>query len=174
VALDEVYHDFADPTLFSSGIEELKAGAQNIFVFRSFSKIYGLAGLRVGYGAGSPELVRFMYRVRPPFDVSVVASAAALAAMEDRDFHERTLRVTREGKRYLYAEMERLGLGYVPSHSNFILVELGRDATVVYGELLRRGVIVRAGYPLLPTSIRVTVGTREQNERFVRALEQSL
>jgi histidinol-phosphate aminotransferase len=174
VALDEVYGDFAEPGAFRSGIEDLRSGRENVFVFRSCSKLYGLAGLRVGWGVGSPGVVEHINRIRPPFDVSVVAALAAEAALGDTAFRERTLELTRAGKAYLYAELDRLGLTYHRSHTNFVLVDTGRDAREVYRALLSRGVIIRAGLPHLPTHVRVTVGTPEQNERFVRALEAAL
>ena len=174
VALDEVYFDFAEPGEFWSGLELLRAGSPRVFVFRSCSKIYGLAGLRVGWMFGPAELVAYVNRIRPPFDVSVVAAAAALAALEDTEFYERTLSLTFSGRRYLYREMERLGLRFVRSHANFVLIDTRRDAARIYEALLREGVIVRSGYRLLPTHIRVTVGTEEQNRRFVSALERCL
>jgi histidinol-phosphate aminotransferase len=172
VALDEVYADFADQSLFASGAAAVAAGRPNVFVFRSCSKIYGLAGVRVGWGIGPPEVVESLYRVRPPFDVSVLAAAAAEAALGDEAFYNETLAVTAAGKRYLYAELDRLGLRYLRSHTNFVLIDVGRDSRLVYDALLRQGVIVRAGYRQLPTHIRVTVGTQPQNERFVAALER--
>jgi histidinol-phosphate aminotransferase len=170
VALDEVYADFADPSLFASGAARVAGGQRNVFVFRSCSKIYGLAGLRVGWGIGAAEVVEALYRVRPPFDVSVLAAAAAEAALTDETFYAETLAVTADGKRYLYGELDRMGLRYLRSHTNFILIDTGRDSRGVYDALLRQGVIVRAGYTRLPTHIRVTVGTRAQNERFIAAL----
>jgi len=174
VALDEVYCDFAEPGAFWSGAEALARGSSNVFVFRSCSKIYGLAGLRVGWGVGDPELVGYINRIRPPFDVSVVAAIAAEAALDDTGFYARTLELTAAGKRYLSGELERLGFRSLRSHTNFVLVDVGRDSREVYSALLREGVIIRAGYRLLPTYIRVTVGTPEQNERFVHALERCL
>ena len=174
VALDEVYCDFADPALFHSGLEELRRGRDNVFVFRSCSKIYGLAGLRVGWGVGAPDLVERIHRVRPPFDVSVVAAIAAEAALGDTAFRDKTLDLTRRGKETLYRGFRRLGLPYVPSHANFVLVDTGRDGRAVYDALLRQGVIIRAGLGGLPRHIRVTVGTPEQNERLLAALERAL
>lgn len=174
VALDEVYGDFADPKLFRSGVQSVAGGRGNVFVFQSCSKIYGLAGLRVGWGIGEAELVGYINRIRPPFDVSVLAALAAEAALGDREFYQRTLEVTAAGKRYLSAELARLGARCLPSHTNFIFADVLRDSRGVYDTLLRRGVIVRAGYRLLPTFIRVTVGTREQNEKFIAALGECL
>lgn len=174
VALDEVYSDFSDPSLFRSGVQAITRGQSNVFVFRSCSKIYGLAGVRVGWGIGQPQLVGYINRVRPPFDVSVLAAVAAEAALEDQEFYRRTLKVTAAGKRFLSTELSRLGARCLPSHTNFILADVLRDSREVYEALLRRGVIVRAGYRLLPTCIRVTIGTMEQNERFIRALGECL
>jgi histidinol-phosphate aminotransferase len=174
VMLDEVYGDFADPEAFWSATEALGAGAHNVFVVRSCSKIYGLAGVRVGWGIGAPELISYINRVRPPFDVSVLAAVAAEAALGDTEFRARTLEVNSRGMRYLRGELQRLGLRCPVSHTNFLLIDVGKDSREVYASLLRLGVIVRAGFRLLPSHIRVTIGTPEQNERFVRSLERCL
>ena len=175
VAHDEVYSDFADPLKYPDTVRMLLEGRENLFLIRSFSKIYGLAGLRVGYGIGPEPLIKLMYRVRPPFDVSVPAQTAAVAALGDVSFYERTLEITRGGKEYLYRSLDALGLSYVPSHTNFILIDTGMDDGVVCNKLLERGIIARpAGSYDLPDHIRITVGLQEHNEKFIHALKEIL
>jgi len=172
VVYDEVYADFAAAELFPSGIELVRRGRSNLLVARSFSKLYGLAGIRVGYGVAAEELIRLMARVHQPFEVSLLAQAAALAALEDAEFCRRTLELTRRGKDFFYRRLKALGLGFVESHTNFILIDTGRDSGQVFAELLREGIIVRAGYGgPLARFIRVTIGTEEQNRRVLEALE---
>ena len=172
---DEVYADFADKAVFPDTIEMLKGGRKNLFLIRSFSKIYGLAGVRVGYGIGDPELIKLMYRVRQPFEVSVLAQLAAEAALDDTDFYQQTLKLTAEEKAYLYAELKRRQLSFVPSSTNFILIETGFQAIKVCNELLKRGIIVRSAHSYqLPIHIRLTIGTHSQNEIFLKALDEVL
>ncbi len=173
VVHDEVYFDFAQPNRFPRVLEQVRTGCDNLFIIRSFSKIYGLAGVRVGFGIGAESLISLLYRVRPPFDVSVPAQAAAIGALRDEEFYRRTLEVTESGKEYLYRNFERLGLSYVPSHTNFILVDTGMDDREVCDRLLEQGLITRpaANYNL-PGHIRITVGLPQQNQRLVEALEE--
>jgi len=139
-------------------------------VLRTFSKIYGLAGLRIGYGVGPLEVIEVLNRIRQPFNVSSLAQVAALAALDDTAHVERTRANNRDGLAFLCASCERLGRPYVPSWANFLLIDVGEGARV-YEALLRRGVIAR---PMevygLPRHLRVTVGTPAENERFVDGL----
>jgi histidinol-phosphate aminotransferase len=170
---DEVYADFADPSALPDVLSLIRAGRNNLFLIRSFSKIYGLAGVRIGYGVGAPELVNLMYRVRPPFDVSVLAQIAALAALEDKEFYARTLAHNEREKQFLYEELKRRSLAYLPTSANFILIDAGDDGRQLAEGLLERGVIVRTfEHPLLQTRFRLTIGTRRQNERFLQALDE--
>jgi histidinol-phosphate aminotransferase len=139
---------------------------------RTFSKLYGLAGLRIGYGVGAKELVAMMQRVRQPFNVNAPAQWAALAALDDTEHVRRSLAVNRQGIDYLQKEFTRLGLEFVPTCANFILVRVGKGQEV-FDRLLSQGVIVRpmAGYQF-PEHVRVTVGTMAENERFIAALEK--
>ncbi|NIM06662.1 MAG: histidinol-phosphate transaminase [Armatimonadetes bacterium] len=174
VVLDEAYYEYAEDAAYPRSLELVKEG-RNVIVLRTFSKIYALAGLRIGYGVARPELAAALAKVREPFNVSTVAQAAALASLEDGFQVERSLKINRRGKKYLYRELKRLKLKYVPTEANFIFVDCGRDALEVARELLRRGVIVRAdpafGYP---THFRVTVGKPAQNRRFIAALKEVL
>jgi histidinol-phosphate aminotransferase len=167
--VDEAYSDFADR---APDIRPLIAEGRNVIGLRTFSKVHGLAALRVGYGYSSAEMVSLLDRVRQPFNVNAIAQAAALAALGDRDFTAMCVRETRRGLRRLEAGFAGLGLEFVPSQANFVLVKVG-DGARVFEALQRRGVIVR---PLktydLPEWIRVTAGTAEQNERFLKELSE--
>jgi histidinol-phosphate aminotransferase len=172
--LDEAYYEYVDDPDYPHSLGYI-GGGKHVIVARTFSKIYALAGLRVGYGVSSPEIAAMLQRVREPFNVTNVAQAAARASLRDPGQVERSRKLNAEGKTYLYREFERLGLPYAPSQSNFILVDVKRDCVAVFRELLKRGVIVRTGDIFdLPTHVRVSIGTREQNERFIAALEQCL
>ncbi len=166
--LDEAYYEFLDDPPPSIAY----AMNRNVVVLRTFSKIVGLAGLRIGYGVAQKDCIALMQRVRQPFNVNAVALAGALAAVSDPEHIRNTKRMTRQGLRYLYREFDRLKLEYVPSAANFVLVRVGDGATV-FQALQQRGVIVRpvGGYKL-PEWIRVTVGLPEENRRFIRALSQ--
>ena len=150
------------------------AAAPNVIVSRTFSKAFGLAGLRVGYGLAQRELTDLLNRVRQPFNVSTVAQAAAVAALADEDFLARSYALNLRGMQQLTEAFRALGLEYVPSVGNFVLVKVGA-AAAVYHELLKRGVIVRpvANYGL-PEWLRVTVGLPEENAAFLKALPQAL
>jgi len=170
VIVDEAYFEYvSDPDYPESLVYHGKE--KFILTLRTFSKLYGLAGLRVGYGIGSQEIVDLMHRVRQPFNVNAAAQWAALAALEDREHVRRTLEVNRDGMEYLTREISRLGLEHIPSLANFILLRVG-DGQAVFQQLLRRGVIVRpvGGYDF-PEHIRVTVGTMEENRKFIKELQ---
>ncbi len=174
VALDEAYAEYAEPGVLPDGIGAVRAG-RPVVVVRTFSKAYGLAGLRVGYALARPDLADLLRRVREPFPVGRPAQAAALAALEDTGHLERTLEVTRRGRERLQAGLAELGLRSVPSQANFVLFEAGCDDGWLCRELLREGVIVRPGGPFgLPGHVRVSVGLPEHNERFLAALARVL
>ncbi len=169
VIVDEAYREF-DETPFDS--RSFLQQYPNVVVTRTFSKIYGMAGFRLGYGVLRPELIAPFYTVRDPFSVNNLATAAGLAALDDTEHLERTRHLNREGKAFLYALFERLGLPYVPTQANFVLFDCGRPAADVYGALMHRGVLVRPCASFgLPNHIRVTVGTPAENARFAEALE---
>lgn len=170
ILADEAYFEYATDPDYPDSLAYHDEG-RAILTLRTFSKIYGLAGLRIGYGIGSrKEVVDLMHRVRQPFNVNAAAQWAALAAIEDREHIERSRAVNREGMAYLRDEVAKMGLEQVPSQGNFILVRVG-DGQEVFNRLLRRGVIVRpmGGYDLAEY-VRVTVGKREENQRFVKEL----
>lgn len=148
---------------------------ENVIIGRTFSKAYGLSGLRVGYGIACPELIGYMDKAREPFNVNIMAQAAAVAALDDKAFLKRTLLNTNKGKEFLYNEFKKMGLEYVPSATNFILVDVKKDCKEVFKKLLSLGVIIRdmKGWGL-DTYIRVTIGTEEENKKFIHALKKSL
>jgi histidinol-phosphate aminotransferase len=168
--LDEAYIEFLDDPPPS-----IKwALTRNVVVLRTFSKIVGLAGLRIGYGVAQKECIALLQRVRQPFNTNAVAQAGALAALDDAAHIRKTKALTKRGLAYLYKEFDRLKLEYVPSCANFVLVKVG-DGDEVFRGLQRRGVIVRPmrGYKM-PAWVRVTVGTMEENRRFIGALKDEL
>jgi len=175
IVIDEAYIDFTDKSLNPGSIEMFKGGLNNLFIIRTLSKAYGLAGIRVGYGIGATELVSLVNQVKPPFDVSLVAEVAGRAALADTAFLEATLAHSIKEKSYFYRELDKLKLKYVTSHTNFVLIDTNFDSTDIFERLLSRGVIVRSakGYGL-PNCIRVTLGSRKENVRFFRALEEAL
>jgi histidinol-phosphate aminotransferase len=167
VVFDEAYYEFLEEA--PDVLKYVRAG-RNVVVLRTFSKIQGLANLRIGYGLAAPEIVEVLQRARQPFNANGIAQAGALAGMRDKDHMEATRRVTDEGRNFLQAEFLDMDLEFVPSHANFVLVRVG-DGKNVFEALLRRGIIVRAmGSYGLPEWIRVSVGTMPQNKSFVAEL----
>jgi histidinol-phosphate aminotransferase len=142
---------------------------------RTFSKIYGLAGLRLGYAIASPSTLSHLYCVKEPFSVNMLAQIAGEAALGDDEFLDRTLLVNRSGRDYLYREFDRLDLNYLKTQANFILVELGPRAAEIVENLMQNGVIIRpcVAYDL-PAFARISIGSPEQNQRLVKTLERAL
>ncbi|MEW6541269.1 MAG: histidinol-phosphate transaminase [Bacillota bacterium] len=172
VVLDEAYFEYVDDPRYPDGLAYV-AALPNVVVLRTFSKMYGLAGLRVGYAVARPGIVDCLERVREPFNVNSMAQEAAVAALAGQAHVEALRKLNREEKEYLYRELVRMGLPYVPTEANFILFDVGRDEKAVFQGLLRRGVIIRGGFGY-PTRLRVTIGTRDQNRKFIKALETFL
>jgi histidinol-phosphate aminotransferase len=170
VVLDEAYIEFLDdpPPSIEWALQ------RNVVVLRTFSKIVGLAGLRIGYGIAQKECIDLLQRVRQPFNTNAIAQAGALAALDDTAHIRKTRSMTRRGLAYLEKEFQRFKLEYVPSCANFVLVNVG-DGDAVFRGLQRLGVIVRPmrGYKM-PAWVRVTVGTMEENRRFIGALREEL
>lgn len=170
--LDEAYGDFADDPAFPDSMALIDRFP--IVALRSFSKIYGLAGLRVGFGVGRSGVVEYMNRVREPFNVNRLAQAAALAALEDDDYRERAVALVREGREALYRAFDEMGVEHLRSQANFVFARVG-DGGAATEALAREGVIVRAGGAFgCPGWIRVTVGLGPENERFLAALRRFL
>lgn len=169
---DEAYCEYVDDPAYPDSIPYLD-DYPNLVVLRTFSKIYGLAGLRVGYGMADPAIVDFLERVRPPFNVNRLAQVAAINALDDDAHVELSRQVNAEGKRYLAAELERLGLVPVPTQANFILVRFDTVTDALSERLLEKGIIVRDGAALgYPGHMRLTIGTNEQNRAVIKAIEQ--
>lgn len=170
VVLDEAYTEYVVEADFPDGLDYLR-GYPNLIVTRTFSKAYGLAGLRVGYGACNPQIADALNRVRQPFNVDSLALVAATTALLDDDYLNRSRNVNRAGLKLLEAGFQSLGLSYIPSVGNFITVHFGQPALPIYQKLLCQGVIVRpVGNYGMPDSLRVSVGTLAENQRFLDAL----
>ena len=170
IVFDEAYQEYLDEPLDT--VKFVREGRPNILVLRTFSKIQGLAGLRIGYGLGPAELVEVLQKTREPFNTNSVAQAGALAALDDDAHQEATKALAREGRDYLQRCFSALGLKYVPSTANFVLVKVG-NGKAIFQALLRKGVIVRDMNAYgLPEWVRVTVGTMEENTRFIQELNE--
>jgi histidinol-phosphate aminotransferase len=172
VVFDEAYYEFLPEP--PDTLKFVREGRDNVLVLRTFSKIQGLANLRIGYGLASANLVSVLQKTRQPFNANGIAQAGALAGLADEAHQQRTREITWEGRDYLQAEFGAMGLEFVPSHANFVLVKVG-DGRDLFKRLLALGIIVRdmTSYRL-PEWIRVSVGTMEQNRRFVAALRALL
>jgi histidinol-phosphate aminotransferase len=172
ILVDEAYIEFVRDKTCPIGLDYLD-GEKTVVTLRTFSKTYGLAGLRVGYGVMTESMAELVNRVRQPFNTNLLAQIGALAALDDGEFLEKTLATVRQGLDFLYEEVEKLGLQYFPSQTNFFLIDVKEDAQNIFQQLLQQGVIVRAmtayGYPQY---IRVNAGLPEENQRFVEALRQ--
>ena len=171
VIYDEAYNEYATADNFPKNSTELLKDYPNLIVMRTFSKIYGLAALRIGYTMASEEIIHNINKVRGPFNVNSLAQAAALAALEDEDFVKRSYDMNKEGKVYLYKELDEMGIEYAHSETNHIFMNVKKDAQEVFIELQKRGMIIR---PILDTWIRITIGTPEQNKLFVSLLKEVL
>ncbi len=173
VVLDEAYNEYLPPAERVDTVAWIKE-FPNLIVTRTFSKIYGMAGLRVGFAAASPEVADLLNRVRQPFNVNNLAIAAACAALDDHLFVAESYELNRRGMEQIVAGLKRLGLEHIPSHGNFVTFAVN-DGAAVNQKLLKQGVIVRpiGGYGL-PNHLRVTIGLETENARFLAALEKSL
>ena len=172
VVFDEAYYDYVEdknyPDIFSYVLE-----GKNIIVLRTFSKIAGIAGVRVGYGIAKPELIGYLNRVVNPFNTNRLAQVAALASLDDEEHRKKVLRSNQEGKKYLYRELKKIDLFYLPTEANFIFIDLKEDSEAIFEKLLRKGVIIRSGKTWgCPNFIRVTIGTPYENEKFFQALKE--
>ena len=174
VVFDEAYFEYIDDPQYPDTLKFVREG-KNVIVLRTFSKAYGLAGLRIGYALSTPSIITGLNRVRQPFNTNALAQKAAIAALDDQEHVQKSREMVKKGKNYLYAELKRLGIRFIPSVTNFILMDMKMDGKKIFQKLLKRGVIVRpmGGYNL-PTYIRVTVGKMEENEKFIQALKEVL
>lgn len=170
VVLDEAYYEFARGEDYPESLPLLQ-NYPNLIILRTFSKAYGLASLRVGYGVASSEMISYLNRIRPPFNVNTLAQIAAAAALEDQEFVAKTIAENKKGLASLYDAFDRLKLHFVKSRANFIWVETPYPSGEMFQRLLRRGVIVR---PFMDNWLRITVGTEEENGALIQALEETL
>jgi len=168
---DEAYYEYVDDPDYPDTISWIKKG-KNIVVLRTFSKIYGLAGLRIGYAVAREKIISLLNRARPPFNVNSLAQVAARASLKDKEHLNKSRKLIKEEKEFLYNHLRRLGISFLPTQANFILIESGKKTKEIILALLKKGIIVRGMEAYnLPHHIRLTIGTREQNEAFVREFQ---
>jgi histidinol-phosphate aminotransferase len=174
VVLDEAYHEYATAEDYPDGMRDFR-GRPRLVVLRTFSKIYGMAALRVGYGVMDPSLVHYMDCVRQPYNVNMVGQAAALAALSDEEHVKKSVRMVRDGKAELKKGIEAMGLATIPTEANFMVVRFSRPAAPIAQALLAKGVLVRdmRGYDM-PDTIRLTIGTRAMNLKVLEVLREVL
>lgn len=174
IVLDLAYTEYMDEAL-KPPIKQWLARFPNLLVTQTFSKVYALAGLRIGYSLSSPEIADILNRVRQPFNTNSLAQAAALASLNDDEHVAKSVAMNNAGKAYLQQAFDAMGLRHLPSMGNFISVHVASNGQALYEKLLKQGVIVRpvANYQM-PEYLRVTIGTQEQNERFIAALKQQV
>lgn len=166
VVVDEAYYEYVVAQDYADSVKHFRSG-KNILILRTFSKIYGLAGLRIGYGIARKDILTEMNRLREPFNTNSVAQKAALAALRDRNHVAHSQKINEEGKQYLYQELKKLGIFCVQTQANFVYFPLD-DSLALYNSLLKKGVIVR---PMGPKAVRVTIGLPEENRRFIAAMK---
>jgi len=174
IVLDEAYAEYVTVPDYPQSLK-LLAQYKNLLITRTFSKIYGLAGLRAGYVIANPEVIAYLNKTREPFNVNYLAQIAAAAALTDADFVQKSRENNELGKKYLYAEFDRLGLQYYPTEANFIFVYIKQDCIKAFQKLMELGVTIRPmrGFGIAD-AIRVTIGTPEQNQKFIQALQAIL
>ncbi len=175
IVVDEAYYEYAKVEKdYPDTLEYLREG-KNIIILRTFSKIYALAGLRIGYGIAKKEIIDFLERIRPPFNVNYLAQVSALASLNDDTQIERSAKLVKNEKKYLYTELTKLGIEYIPSSANFILLKMNSSGQRVFDDLLAQGIIVRAMEEYgFPEYIRVTIGLPQENKKFITVLRNYL
>ncbi|MDP2156932.1 MAG: histidinol-phosphate transaminase [Nitrospirota bacterium] len=167
VVVDEAYYEYVSAPDYADSMKQFRAG-KNILILRTFSKIYGLAGLRIGYGIAKKDILTDMNRLREPFNTNSLAQKAALAALKDKAHVASSRKTNAEGREYLYQQLSALGISYVPTEANFIYIPI-KDSIAVNNSLMKKGIIIR---PMGPAAIRVTIGLPEENRRFIEALKE--
>jgi histidinol-phosphate aminotransferase len=171
VVMDDAYFEYIDDPEYPDSLAYLREG-RNILILRTFSKIYGLAGVRLGYGLAQPRVIASLSKLRISFNVNRLSQLAGTAALDDHEHAQRGRANNEAGKKYLYEAYRKLGLFYLPTHANFIFVDFGRDSQVIFEALQKKGIITRTikeyGFP---NALRITIGTAAQNRRLIRALE---
>ncbi|OIO29553.1 MAG: histidinol-phosphate transaminase [Nitrospirae bacterium CG_4_10_14_3_um_filter_44_29] len=166
VVVDEAYYEYVNDTRYADSFKHFRAG-RDILILRTFSKIYGLAGLRIGYGIARQDIITEMNKVRAPFNTNSVAQKAAIEALKDKGHIKKSREINNKGKKYLYKELSSLGISYAPTEANFIYIPAAGSMDI-YKKLLYDGVIVR---PTGPDAIRVTIGLPEENKKFIKAMK---
>jgi histidinol-phosphate aminotransferase len=174
VVMDEAYYEYAKDPSFSTAVNYI-ADYENLLVVRTFSKIYSLASIRIGYGMGSTALMEAIHHVRPPFNVNGIAQAGALASLKDAEHVLASQQLNERGKQLLYETFEQVGWDYIPSNGNFVYVDTKMDGESLFEQLAQKGIVVRVlkGYGL-PNSLRVSIGTEDAMEAFAKALHDIL
>lgn len=174
VVLDEAYYEYIDDPNYPDSFKYFNQ-KKNILILRTYSKIYGLAGARLGYGFADADIIFSLMKLRISFNVNRISQIAGIAALDDVDFVKQSRKINEAGKAFLYDAYKRLGLHYVPSYGNFVFVDFDRDSRIVFEALQKRGIITRTikeyGFP---NALRITIGTEEQNRRLISALEKVL
>jgi histidinol-phosphate aminotransferase len=166
VVLDEAYYEYVTSEDYADSMKHLHS-EKNVLILRTFSKIYGLAGLRIGYGIAKKEILNNLNRLREPFNTNTIAQRAALAALNDPEHVRHSRNVNEDGKTYLYDALDSMGLKFVPTEANFLYIPVEK-AMPLYESLMKMGVIIR---PMGPNAIRVTIGLPEENKRFIEAFK---
>uniref|UniRef100_A0A7C4YCM1 Histidinol-phosphate aminotransferase n=1 Tax=candidate division WOR-3 bacterium TaxID=2052148 RepID=A0A7C4YCM1_UNCW3 len=168
--IDEAYFEYIEREDYPDSLKYVKDG-RNVLILRTFSKIYGLAGLRIGYGISNKEIIDYLSRVKLPFNVNNLAQVAAIAALDDVEHIEKSRKLIHEEKKFLYNEFKRLNIRYIPSEGNFITIVLNKDGMELYKALLKDGIIIRPLHQYdLNNLLRITIGTREQNKYLIRCI----
>jgi histidinol-phosphate aminotransferase len=174
VVMDDAYFEYIDDPDYPDSFKHLREG-RNILILRTFSKIYGLAGVRLGYGIAHPEVIASLSKLRISFNVNRLSQVAGMAALDDHEHVERSRATNEAGKKYLYDAYRKLGLFYLPTYANFIFVDFGKDSQVIFESLQKKGIITRTikeyGFP---HALRITIGSEAQNRRLIKALEEIL
>lgn len=174
IVIDEAYFEYVTAKDYPDSLKLIET-YQNILVLRTFSKAYGLAGLRIGYAIGQEEIITGLNTAREPFNVNLIAQEAATAALDDIEFLEKSTTLNNEGKSYFYQQFDRLGLKYFPTETNFVFVFIEKDCMCAFEEIMNMGVTIRPMKSFgFDNAIRVTIGTKEQNEIFIKYLEDFL
>ena len=170
VAFDEAYAEYVTASSFPETLNYLRSG-RNVAILRTFSKIYGLAGLRIGYGLTTVGIAEMLNRVRQPFNTNAIAQVGALAALNDVYHVEESRRINNEGKEFIYKEFDLMGISYLPTEANFIYFQAGANGGAIFNAMLKEGIIIRH---IAGSNLRVTIGLPEENRRFVEAMRKVL
>ncbi|WP_160692765.1 histidinol-phosphate transaminase [Clostridium sp. C2-6-12] len=172
VVLDEAYYEFADDSSYPDSIKLLE-DYKNIIILRTFSKVYGLASLRLGYGIADSEFISYLYKVKEPINVNMAAQVAALASLDDQEFKNKVLDNNKKSKQLYYDELGKLNLEYIKTQGNFIMINTKLNGDFVADEFLKRGIIIRSGVEFkMPEWIRISIGTYEENIKVLDVLKE--